>query len=184
MSVMKRVYYLNRTKARSGFFIALALFFVFIGCLFIRMDDDLMRMIYNGVMYFMAAIMFFGVVVSFRNLSLPNEALVFDEHGILFQAGFRNVPVIPWEKVRGIREEMIVMNKMIRIDVYHGEDFVQNASGWAQKRTFKSNMRMYGSPFVFSAQMIKDFKHDQLFQELKSVYAEFKVEPKKENEEA
>lgn len=181
---MEKIYQLNRSKTRSGFLIAVALFLASAGALLIRMDDDTMRIIYDGFFIFLTAIMLFAVIVSGRNLSLPDEALVFNEKGLLFQAGFKNVPLIPWEKIRGVREEMVVMNKMIRIDVFHGEDFVNNASGWGQKRTFKSNMRMYGSPFVFSAQMIKGIKHDELLHELREIYNTHKVEPKKENEEA
>lgn len=114
-----------------------------------------------------------GGYTLYKRLTSPKEILIINDEGIIDRSTGHGVPLIKWEDVKGIREEVVTIHKMVRVDIRNHEDYFGQAANAIKRRMLKNNMRMYGSPFVINARFIGT-RHDALIEQVRFAFQEFK----------
>lgn len=106
-----------------------------------------------------------------ERLTGPKEGLIITDEGIQDNSTFTGVGVIKWADIKGIREEMMAMNKFVRIDVYNPDEYIRKAKNAMKRRLLKNNNRSFGSPFVVTARALSGVKHNELFEVMRTQFA-------------
>lgn len=140
---------------------------------FFKPHNYVMQNVFMGVGIFLLVISVFGVANLVKRIQSPNEILIIDEKGIVDRTTGHGVPLIKWEDVKGIREEMLAMNKMVRIDVQHSDQYIAQGISPVKRRMLKNNLKMYGSPFVIHARMVGQ-KNDNLLELIRLAHQTYK----------
>ncbi len=140
---------------------------------FFRPHNYIAQYSFIGFGAFLLLVSVFGLSNLTKRLQAPNEILIVDEKGIVDRTSGHGVPLIKWEDVKGIREEMVALNKMVRIDVQNTEQYIAQGVNAVKRKMLKNNMKMYGSPFVIHPRMVGQ-KNDNLLELMRIAHQTYK----------
>ena len=147
---------------------------------FFRPHNYIAQYCFIGLGVLLLVLSVFGVNTLIKGFTGPKEILIVDETGIIDRTTNHGVPLIKWEDVKGIREEVVTIHKFVRIDIAKTDEYIKQGRNAMKRRMLKNNMKMYGSPFVISARLVGQ-KHDNLLELIRFTYLEQKEKntPKK-----
>lgn len=104
-----------------------------------------------------ASILFFGlgIYVSIRQLIKNHLVLIVDENGLYLNPNKSSSVQIAWNDIQGFSEIKIHSTKLVIIEVYNSEYWVEKEQNKMRKQLMKFNVNNYGSPFSLSAQFMQ-----------------------------
>jgi len=140
---------------------------------FFRPHNYIAQYSFIGFGAFLLLVSVFGAANLTKRLQAPNEILIVDENGIVDRTSGHGVPLIKWEDVKGIREEMISIQKVVRIDVQNADKYIEQAVNPIKRRLLKNQLKMYGSPFIIHPRMVGQ-KNDNLLELMRFAYQTYK----------
>lgn len=110
-----------------------------------------------------ASILFFGlgIYVSIRQLIQNHLVLIVDKNGLHINPNKSSSEQIAWNDIQGFSEIKIHSTKLVIIDLYNSEYWIEKEQNKMKKQLMKFNLNNYGSPFSLSAQFMQ-INHNEL----------------------
>lgn len=104
-----------------------------------------------------ASILFFGlgIYVSIRQVIKDHLVLIVNENGLHINPNKFSSEQIAWNEIRGFSEIKIRSTKLVIIDLYNSEYWIEKEQNKIRKQLMKFNFNNYGSPFSLSAQFMQ-----------------------------
>jgi len=110
-----------------------------------------------------ASILFFGlgIYVSIRQVINSHLVLIVDENGLHINPNKSSSAQIAWNDIQGFSEIKIHSTKLVIIDLYNPEYWIEKEQNKIRKQLMRFNVNNYGSPFSLSAQFMQ-INHEAL----------------------
>ena len=148
-----------------------ALVFVGLGILFVtnpeKYTSPIMR---NPTVIFisgLASIIFFGLCTPFifKKLLDKSPGLIITDQGILDNSSGVSAGQILWKDIDDIHVIKIQRQRMIILQVYNSQDYIDKQTSKFKRKMMTINMNMYGSPLFLTSNGLK-ISFDELYKTL------------------
>ncbi len=87
-----------------------------------------------------------GVLIFYKK-----PAMLIDKTGIKNFIHYKNIGYIYWIDITEIKIQKIYSTKLLLIFVKNPEKYIQKASNKLKKQSMKTNLKLYGTPIIFSS---------------------------------
>lgn len=135
------------------------------------LSNPLLVRIAGGIGALLFSFLFYVLV---KNYPPKDAALQLTEKGILENSTKNSVGFIPWEEVSNIARKRSASQEFMIIELHDPQKWIDAEQRPLLKRSFKANLKIYGSPIIFAAVNFK-IKPKEFYQLLNDRLAAFEA---------
>lgn len=110
-----------------------------------------------------------------KKLGDKKIGLLINDEGITDHSSASSIGLIKWEDISGIRVQEIMSTKLLLIDVFQPEIYIEKAKNKLQSRLMKANLKASNTPLSITANTLK-YDFDALETLVKSEFQKHKKE--------